>query len=281
MAVRCWPREAKPAEVAALELEDHVVAVRADQGRAVPGLLVGRLGQAPGQRVADGLARARRCVRLVAQGQPALVRGDLGVGPAERLGDGLEGGQPALDHGATRVEQGSVPEAQLVAAGGALADRPEQTVALLERARVGRQLRPEGGEAVGGQLVDRGPSRAGRAGDQEHVLRREHDGPQDTAQGGCPARHAVDPDPLALSSGTLPDQRDLDHRRVAAGRNGGDSRLDPGDVGAPADQLGVGRRPVRPPPGEQDDRLEEARLAGRVGPQTSCGPGPNATSSDA
>ena len=32
----------------------------------------------------------------------------------------------------------------------------------------------------------------------------------------------------------------------------------------PADQLAVGRRPVRAAPGQQDHRLEEARLAGRV-----------------
>ena len=43
-----------------------------------------------------------------------------------------------------------------------------------------------------------------------------------------------------------------------------ESALDPGQVAAPADQLAVGRRPVRAAPGQQDDRLEQARLAGRV-----------------
>ena len=54
-----------------------------------------------------------------------------------------------------------------------------------------------------------------------------------------------------------PDDRDLD-------RVGPDHALDPGEVRPPADQLGVGVRPVRAAPGEQDDRLEQAGLAGRV-----------------
>ena len=43
-------------QVAAAELERHVVAVRPDERRAVPDLLLGRLDKAPGQRVAGRLA---------------------------------------------------------------------------------------------------------------------------------------------------------------------------------------------------------------------------------
>ena len=46
----------EPGQVAAAELEGEVVAVRADERRAVPDLLLGRLGEAPGQGVARRLA---------------------------------------------------------------------------------------------------------------------------------------------------------------------------------------------------------------------------------
>ena len=52
-----------------------------------------------------------------------------------------------------------------------------------------------------------------------------------------------------------------------------DVALDPGQVGAPADQLAVGRGPVRAAPAEQGDGLEQARLAGRVGPDDEVGAG--------
>jgi hypothetical protein len=82
---------------------------------------------------------------------------------------------------------------------------------------------------------------------------------------GESARAATDPvhaDPFPRASGAgngCPgaDERDLE--LVARG-----SADDPGQVGAPADELRVGRRPVGSAPGEQDDRLEQARLAGRV-----------------
>ena len=60
MAVRCWPREANVGQVAAVELEGDVVAVRPDERRAVPELLLGRLGQAAAERVGGRLVRDRR-----------------------------------------------------------------------------------------------------------------------------------------------------------------------------------------------------------------------------
>ena len=76
----------EPGEVATLELEDEVVAVRSDERRPVPGLLVGRLGQPPGQRVADRLARSPRRVRLVAgsSGGPRPGRSRHAPGGAAR-----------------------------------------------------------------------------------------------------------------------------------------------------------------------------------------------------
>jgi hypothetical protein len=62
-----------------------------------------------------------------------------------------------------------------------------------------------------------------------------------------PPRHAVDPEPLpATADGrgrAWPDQDDLDDLVV-------DRALDAGEVRAPADDLEVGRRPVRVPPRE-------------------------------
>ena len=114
--------------------------MRPDQRRPVPDLLLGGLGQAPGQGVADRLAGHRPARSSRSAGPAALLRGDLAVGGPERLGDRLEQGQPGGDHRRPGVEQGGVPEAELVTAGLLLADRPQQAVALLERPAVGRQV---------------------------------------------------------------------------------------------------------------------------------------------
>ncbi len=50
--------------------------------------------------------------------------------------------------------------------------------------------------------------------------------------------------------------------------------VDPHEVGAPADQLGVRRGAVRPPQRQQDDGLEQRRLAGRVRTPDQLRPGP-------
>ncbi|HEX8024643.1 MAG TPA: hypothetical protein VF484_00415, partial [Candidatus Limnocylindrales bacterium] len=71
--------------------------------------------------------------------------------------------------------------------------------------------------------------------------------------------------PRALGGhrGAGPDERDL--QRIRPVEPGPAERsLDAPEVRAPPDQLGVGRRAMRVAPGEQDDRLEEAGLAGRV-----------------
>ena len=164
IAVRCWPRDAKPGEVAAGELEREVVAVRPDERRAVPDLLLGRLDEPAGQGVARRLAAQRRGVRHVAQRQAArrgLLRRDLAVGgrrAARRAAS--SSAQPRLDDPPAGLEERVVPEPELVAGGGLLADRPQQAVALLERAAVGREVVGVGREVGGGQRVDRRAAQA-------------------------------------------------------------------------------------------------------------------------
>ena len=119
------------------------------------------------------------------------------------------------------------------------------------------------------ELVERRPPEPGRAGDQQHLLRGEDHDPQRAVQRAHAPADAVDPDPLAPGAavGAGPDDRDLDGVRAEAA-------LDPREVALPADQLAVGRRPVRAPPGQEHDRLEEAGLAGRVGAPDQLRPGP-------
>ena len=81
----------EPRHVAAVEAEDEVVAVRADERRAVPDLLVGRLGEAPGEGVPRRLAGECRRVRRVRDRQPGRARprpgrSRRGPGPAARQG---------------------------------------------------------------------------------------------------------------------------------------------------------------------------------------------------
>ena len=52
-----------------------------------------------------------------------------------------------------------------------------------------------------------------------------------------------------------------------------EATFDAGEVRAPADQLAVRRGPVASAPREQHDRLEQAGLAGRVGPPDELRPG--------
>jgi hypothetical protein len=77
-----------------------------------------------------------------------------------------------------------------------------------------------------------------------------------------PAGHPVHLDPFPAAArdrgGTGPNEGHVERLTI-------DDGLDPGDVRAPADELGVGCRAVGVAPGEQDDRLEEAGLAGGIG----------------
>ncbi len=141
---------------------------------------------------------------------------------------------------------------------------------MLKRSRVRREVVRICGEALARELVENGPSQPRRSCDEEHLLGREEHRPQDAGERRRPTRDPVDADPLPTTTGALADERDLDGR----GRRGrvvaiptavaNDHSLDAGDRRAPPDDLGIRRRPVRPSPGEQDDRLEQAGLASGV-----------------
>ncbi len=218
--------------------------MRSDQRRAVPDLLLGRLGQPAGKRGPDRFARA-------VPARSSRSEGSARAPPRGRSRDGLPRSGSAIDSSrrsrpattaAPAVEQGGVPEPQLVPARLLLADRPEQAVALLERPAVGRQVGRVGRRAAGGQL-SRAPPGAGTASRRSGASPRARTGRPGAcpARLGCPAGHAVDPDPLALTAAALAQEGNLDGR-AAAGRAAVDDPLDPGHRRTPADQLGVGRR---------------------------------------
>ena len=119
IAVRCWPREANAARSRPSSSEREVVAVRADERRAVPDLLLGGLAPAgaPGRRAAVSPG-GRGALRGVARASSApLLGGDLRVGRGEGLGRAPRAAAGARSRtAAPGLEQRRVPDAQLVAA---------------------------------------------------------------------------------------------------------------------------------------------------------------------
>ncbi len=100
----------------AAHLEHEVVAVRADQRGAVPDLLLGRLGEAAGQGVADRLARVLRRVRRVGAARggrrpPRRARSPRGrprgAPPAPRAGAAAPPGRPPRPRAASRPRTGA------------------------------------------------------------------------------------------------------------------------------------------------------------------------------
>ena len=280
----------------------QVVAVRPDQRGAVPDLLLGGLGEAAGEGVARRLAGQLRGVRRVAQAQAprgGLVGRDLGVGGGERPRQRVE--QP-LPLGATTrgpgLEERRVPEPQLVARRLLLADQPQQAVALLERPAVGGEVARVGRRALAREPVERLPAQRRRArrpgasppartGRSAARRRARRPGARRRSRGSACGRRrsrsgrgrarrvvAVRASCRARRRGPRPGPAPGPSRRLAVRRPV--RRIGPstaGELRAPADELALRRCAVRGAPREQHDRLEEAGLAGRVGPQTSCGPG--------
>jgi len=77
---------------------------------------------------------------------------------------------------------------------------------------------------------------------------------------------AVHPDAFAGTAAGRPDQGDLDRVALLRSRfRTAHARLDTRQLLPPADDLALGRRAVAAAPGQQDDRLEQARLACGVG----------------
>src|SRR4029077_10495682 len=107
------------------------------------------------------------------------------------------------------------------------------------------------------------------AGDEQHLLGREDDHPQDPGETSRASPQAIDPDALATSGPSRACAHDRDLDRV-----GSDDALDPREVGPPADELTVPAGPGGAAPGEQAHRLEQARLAGRVRAPDEVWPGP-------
>ena len=221
MAVRCWPREAKPAR--SRPARSKARSSRCGPTTVVPfqtsfsAVSTSRRASAS-RGVSPGM---RRGVGHVAQGQPAgggLVRGDLGVGRGERPGELLEQAQPGVHDPSAGVEQGPVPEAQLVARGAFLADRPEQAVALLERPPVRREVVGVGREARGREQVEGRPTERRRADDEEHLLGGEEHDPERPAEGPGAPSDAVDPDALAAAPAVGPGALDGDLQDVAVRR---------------------------------------------------------------
>ncbi len=183
-------------------------------------------------------------------------------GPGELSEDAL----PRVADSRSGLDELGVPEAEFRACRLLLADEAQQAVALLQGASVAGQVARVGRRSLAGQLVEGGPAQRRRTGHEEHVLGREHDRAQCAAQGRRAPGNAVHADPFPGAARGRADKHHLD--RVAllrAGAGPPDARLHPRQLGAPAHKLAVGARAVGVAPGQQDDGLEQARLAGRVG----------------
>ena len=252
----------EPGQVATGEIEREVVSMRPDHGRPVPDLLLGGVDEPASEGVTRALTGLGRGVRDVAKGQPAgrrLFGGDLAMGGRERRSQRLEQAQTGRHDPSTGLEEALVPEPQLVARRLLLADRPQEAVALLERSPVRPEVVGVGGETSRGERVQcRSPERW-RADHQQHLLGREQHDPQVPAEPARAPADAVDADPFATARAVGAGPLDGDLEDIAA-----DAALDPGEVLAPADQLAVGARSMRPAPPEQGDGLEQAGLAGGV-----------------
>ncbi len=218
----------EPGEVPAGQLEGQVVAMRPDQGRAIPDLLVGGLGKASDQRVARRLRRACRGVGDVAQPERArgrLLRRDLRVGGRQRLGEVGQELESLGDDLAAGLDEGGVPVAQLVARRAFLPDGAQQAVALLERARVGRLGVGVPGRARRRELIEGGSAQRRGACHQEHLLGGEDHDPEMVAERRGAPGDAVDADPLAARGPGRPGAHDGQFKRRL---HRGDLRRGPG-----------------------------------------------------
>ena len=273
IAVRCWPRDANDASGRPPISNTMSSRCGPDQRRAVPDLLVGGLGEAAGQGVADRLARVLRRVRRVrdARGGPAAASsGAISAWAAARGAARSPPAAGAAPRGrpCPASSSGRVPEPQLGAGRLLLADEPQQAVALLEGPAVGGEV-PARRRASAGRPAGRGPPGAATG---EPATSSISSGANSTvrstpASDGGAARDAVHADPLAGAAAGASARARPRRRRASSGGASGrpDPRLDAGQLPAPADELALGARAVRAAPGQQDDRLEQARLAGRVG----------------
>ena len=244
--------------------------MRPDERRPVPDLLLGRLGEAAGEGVTRRLARELRGVGRVGQAAaarrpPRPGRSRDGPRPAAPRARPAAAGAPRGPRPPTRA----APGPRTAAPPGSPAPRGSRAAARCAAGGPGRRSRARGRRrrSLAGEPVERLPPERRRARDEQHLLGREEDRPEHAGEPGGPARDAVHADPLAGATGRRPDERDLD-RVAVLGRRGSpaDASLDPGKLLAPPDELALGGRAMAAAPGEEHDRLEEARLARGVGP---------------
>ena len=239
--------------------------MRPDERRAVPGLLLRRLLEAAASASrADSPGGAGAFVAYARRSGPAAASS----GAISRV----RGGQrPGEARGARWRSSTTAPPARGTsgprsgARRGSPAPRGSPAAGRCAAGAPGRTSRaPDvGRRPLAGQPVERLPAERRRPRDEQHLLGGEQDRPEHAGQPCRAARDAVDADPLPGAAGAGPDERDLDGSRASAG-SPADAGLDPGELLAPADELALRGRAVRAAPGEEDDRLEEARLAGGV-----------------
>ena len=229
----------------------------------------------PARRAASrrgAAARSSRTAARAAPPRPPRGRSRRGRPPAARRGPPRSRRRSATIV-AAGIEEGRVPEPQLVARRLLLADRPQQAVALLERPAVGREVhrrRP----ASRARRAGRAPRAAATASPATSSI---SSGANTTtrrtpAEARRPAADAVDPDPLPaapVAAGAGADDRDLDRRR------GPTTPSTRASVGRPSGS--ARRRPrVRWERPQASSTIASRRLVlpAAFGPQTSCGPGP-------
>ena len=280
IAVRCWPRDANDASGRPPISNTRSSRCGPDQRRPVPDLLLGRLGEPARQRVPDRLAGLLRGVGGVGQAEAPgrrLVGRDLGVGGRERPGQGLEEPLPLRRAPRCRPRAASRPRTASSAARRLLlADEPQQPVALLERAAVGRQVPEVRRGPLARQAVEGLAAERRRSGDEQHLLGGEHHRPQHADQrrgapaprrspgSACGRRRSrcgrARPRRCPAPRGPCPAPRSVPPRARAPGPSGRARRRPPCDATGP-------RRPARSPRGGSSCRRRSVprRAAGRAG----------------
>jgi hypothetical protein len=153
-------------------------------------------------------------------------------------------GAPALDQPRAVLDDPHAPGVERRGIGVAPADVLEESVALFERALVGR----EGEDVAGGNLrdlvVQEPAALFGLAADDRQVVGREQHHVQVADQvGDARVPPAVDLHELALGDVRGPGRADGDLELHVAGRLANDLGDDPAGVGPEADHLAVAARP--------------------------------------
>ena len=272
----------------AAHLEHEVVAVRPDQRRAVPDLLVGRLREASararrGRTRRGAAARSSRTPSARRPSPPRRARSPRGprrAGPARASSSRWRSSRTAVP-ASSRVASQKRSSAR-VACSSRIA--PQQAVALLERPSVGGEV-PARRPASAGR---RARSRASRRSDGEPATSSISSGANITvrstpASAAAPARDAVDADPLAGAAAGRPDEGDLDGVALLGRRpRPTDARLDPGQLLGPSGRARP-RRSVRWERPQASRTIASSRLVlpAALGPHTSCGPASKTASSAA